>query len=75
MTTGLKEARQSWGDNRIEGLAAIGGRTGKNSVPWGLAPMPGRWCGRGGGFNAGQVARPGGSDAGQVRRNFRQLSA
>ena len=36
--------------------------------------MPGRWCGRGGGFNAGQVARPGGSDAGQVRRNFRQWS-
>ena len=35
------------------------------------ASMPGRWCGGGGGFNAGQVARPGGY-AGQVRRNFRQ---
>ena len=24
-----------------------------------VAPMPGRWCGRGGGFDARQVARPG----------------
>ena len=30
--------------------------------------MPGRWCGRGGGFNAGQVARPGGFYARQARQ-------
>ena len=41
----------------------------RDSYDSGVAPMPGRWCGRGGGFYARQVARPGGGFyAGQVAR-------
>ena len=42
-------------------LLRVVGRTRRRA---GVAPMPGRWCGRGGGFYARQVARPGGSGLG-----------